>query len=62
MALQTEEFLDCPYCGERVSILVDHSVPSQNTIEDCEVCCQPIDIVCTVDGGQACLSVSCADD
>ena len=44
MALQTEEFLDCPYCGERVSILVDHSVPSQNTIEDCEVCCHPIEL------------------
>jgi hypothetical protein len=62
MALQSEELLDCPYCGERVSILVDHSIPSQIYVEDCEVCCRPIDISCNVDAGRVVVSVSRADE
>lgn len=34
--------IDCPYCGESIEILVDASVPSQQYIEDCQVCCRPI--------------------
>ncbi|MBT8149386.1 MAG: CPXCG motif-containing cysteine-rich protein [Pseudomonadales bacterium] len=32
----------CPYCGERISILVDQSAGAHETIEDCQVCCRPI--------------------
>ena len=39
-----EYFFLCPYCGEEISVLVDLSCPSQTYIEDCEVCCQPIQI------------------
>ena len=39
---QTEQSLRCPYCGERITVLVDHSVDVQTYIEDCEVCCRPI--------------------
>ncbi len=41
---QEEQFFDCPFCGETISILLDLSVPSQSYVEDCEVCCRPIDI------------------
>jgi len=34
----------CPHCGERVSMLLDLSVGSQRYVEDCEVCCNPIEI------------------
>lgn len=34
----------CPYCGERISMLLDPSACSQRYIEDCEVCCNPIEI------------------
>ena len=34
----------CPYCGEEISMILDFSVPSQVYIEDCEVCCSPIEI------------------
>ena len=37
-----EHFYQCPHCWEQVSILVDVSQPSQTYIEDCEVCCNPI--------------------
>lgn len=41
----------CPHCGERVSLVLDLSVPYQRYIEDCEVCCQPIEIICRVEEG-----------
>ncbi|WPR74349.1 CPXCG motif-containing cysteine-rich protein [Algoriphagus sp. NG3] len=39
-----EHFFPCPYCLAEISILIDPSLPSQHYIEDCEVCCNPIDI------------------
>jgi transcription elongation factor Elf1 len=39
---QSEQHFRCPYCGERISVLVDHSELQQDYIEDCEVCCRPI--------------------
>ena len=38
------EQVTCPYCGERIDILVDPSIPEQSYIEDCQVCCRPITI------------------
>ena len=32
----------CPYCGETFTSLIDTSAGSQEYIEDCEICCQPI--------------------
>ena len=40
---QLEHFFNCPYCFQGISILVDPSVESQEYVEDCEVCCNPID-------------------
>ena len=37
-----ERTVHCPNCGESISILIDDSVAQQNYIEDCEVCCRPI--------------------
>jgi len=34
--------IDCPYCGESLEITVDFSVGQQEYIEDCQVCCKPI--------------------
>jgi len=34
----------CPYCGEDISMVLDMSVRQQTYIEDCEVCCRPIEI------------------
>ena len=39
----------CPYCGEMISIIIDCSVPHQNYIEDCQVCCRPIIFDVTID-------------
>jgi len=44
-----EKTVRCPYCGERISVLLDPSVPHQDYIEDCQVCCRPIIFDVTVD-------------
>ena len=38
----SEQSLSCPYCGEGITILVDQSLPDQEYVEDCQVCCRPI--------------------
>ena len=32
----------CPYCGERIRIVIDAGADAQRYIEDCEVCCRLI--------------------
>lgn len=47
-----EYFFICPYCGQHVSMLLDLSVTTQQYIEDCEVCCRPIELRYTVAGNR----------
>ncbi|MCO4757192.1 MAG: CPXCG motif-containing cysteine-rich protein [Oceanospirillaceae bacterium] len=49
MNLQEEISCECPYCGEVITLLVDCSEPQQQYIEDCEVCCRPINVSVSVD-------------
>ena len=39
-----EHFFLCPYCGEEISMVLDTSVPRQTYVEDCQVCCRPIEV------------------
>ena len=39
-----EHFFSCPYCNASISMLLDNSIPVQQYIEDCEVCCNPIEV------------------
>lgn len=38
-----EYFFQCPYCWEQISMILDTSI-SETYIEDCEICCNPIQI------------------
>ena len=38
----------CPYCGSSLELLIDTSAGNQEYIEDCEVCCEPMDITVTL--------------
>ncbi|WP_444996674.1 CPXCG motif-containing cysteine-rich protein [Aliikangiella sp. IMCC44359] len=40
--IQKVKKVQCPYCWEFIEILVDCSVEEQAYIEDCQVCCRPI--------------------
>ncbi|MGI9525568.1 MAG: CPXCG motif-containing cysteine-rich protein [Weeksellaceae bacterium] len=39
-----DHFFTCPYCWQQISMLLDTSVTEQRYVEDCEVCCNPIEI------------------
>lgn len=41
-----EQFVDvaCPYCAETILVRLDLSAGSQTYIEDCQVCCQAIQL------------------
>ena len=55
--------IQCPYCGQRIDILVDDGADGQHYIEDCQVCCRPISIAVRVDDdGQAHVTASAEDD
>ncbi|MCH7398608.1 CPXCG motif-containing cysteine-rich protein [Belliella sp. DSM 107340] len=47
-----EHFFFCPYCGAEISMLLDQSVTKQQYIEDCEVCCNPINVDFVVEEGE----------
>lgn len=53
--------LQCPYCGEQIEVLIDCSVANQRYIEDCQVCCRPINFDVRVsEGGE--LTVLASDE
>lgn len=43
-----EHHFTCPYCWQTISMLLDLSVRGQSFVEDCEVCCRPIEVAYTV--------------
>ena len=36
--------ISCPYCGETIEIVIDVSAGSQSYVEDCQVCCRPMNV------------------
>lgn len=61
MAFLQEERINCPYCGESIVILLDPSDTDQEYIEDCQVCCQPINFTVSSDENEE-LSVHVSSD
>lgn len=56
-----EESIDCPFCGENITVLLDLSAGDQSYIEDCQVCCRPIQIsFAEADQGTVTVEVDCA--
>ena len=49
MDLLQEEEINCPYCGEPLDVLIDPQDVGQEYIEDCQVCCRPINFMITED-------------
>lgn len=44
MSLTETEKLQCPYCWQTIEILVDISMVGESYVEDCFVCCRPIEL------------------
>ena len=53
--------VQCPYCGERIDVMIDDCGESQQYIEDCQVCCRPINFHIMLDEYQQ-LSVRVSSD
>jgi transcription elongation factor Elf1 len=50
--METEHFFTCPYCWQTISFVLDVSADEQSYVEDCEVCCRPINVRVTASGGE----------
>ena len=51
MNLLVDIEVECPHCGELWTINVDTSQGDYTTIEDCTVCCRPIQFVFSCEPG-----------
>jgi len=43
------QHVSCPYCGESFETGIDASAGSQAYIEDCQICCRPIEFSLELD-------------
>jgi hypothetical protein len=48
--IETE--IGCPHCGESFPLLVDTTQREQSLVEDCSVCCRPINLTITCEPGE----------
>lgn len=46
-----ETFFSCPHCWQEISMLLDPAY-SQTYIEDCEICCNPIELSVVFEEGE----------
>jgi transcription elongation factor Elf1 len=49
--MEQEHFFNCPYCWQEISMILDLTIATQTYVEDCEVCCQPIEIAYQAEDG-----------
>jgi hypothetical protein len=59
--VEAESFLSiqCPWCGERLDVRVDVTAGEREYVDDCEVCCRPMELGVELDerGGLGALRV-----
>jgi transcription elongation factor Elf1 len=59
----TEKSIACPYCGETLDVLIDLTDLGEQYIEDCQVCCKPINFIVSEDNqGEVTVNVYSDDD
>jgi hypothetical protein len=46
LGVRPEEFVafQCPWCGERLDVRIDLSCGEYTCVEDCQVCCRPMEL------------------
>lgn len=50
--MEEDVTVTCPHCWQAIGLRLDLSAGSQAYVQDCEVCCNPLEIVFTVTGGE----------
>ncbi|MDP3980651.1 MAG: CPXCG motif-containing cysteine-rich protein [Chlamydiota bacterium] len=55
--------VQCPYCWEKIEIFIDLSSGPQEYIEDCSVCCKPMQVLINpARGKRNCADIRAIDD
>lgn len=62
--------VQCPYCGEPIELLIEDpvedsmagSMDQQSYVEDCPVCCRPIEVTVTLEDGAPRVQVAADSD
>ena len=49
MKVESSTNIACPYCGEKNVFMIDCCAGSQKYIEECQVCCRPINVIVEID-------------
>lgn len=44
--------VECPFCGEEFEVRVDPSEEGQEMIQDCQVCCKPVQMSVEMEDGE----------
>ena len=58
-----EVSVDCPYCGESLELWIDETGgSSQKYVEDCAVCCKPMEVFVTVEDEECSVAVATLDE
>ena len=57
-----EQAVFCPYCGERIVVLLEPAEVGQQYTEDCQVCCRPILFELQEAGGELAVTARREDD
>lgn len=52
MNLLVDTMVECPHCGESWILRVDTSQGAYSTVEDCTVCCRPIEFFFECEPGE----------
>jgi hypothetical protein len=52
LTMEVTEPISCPYCGQSFDLSIDTSVPSQQFVTDCEVCCRPFTVSVEAEPGE----------
>jgi hypothetical protein len=54
--------VSCPACWQTVELDIDPALGDQQFVEDCQVCCRPMQVEVTVWDGEVQVDVSSAND
>lgn len=52
----------CPYCGEPIELVVDDTAGDAAYVEDCPVCCRPMQVDVETNGADISVRVRTGDE
>jgi len=50
--MEVNETIQCPYCGQKFTLVIDTSTPTLRFATDCEVCCRPFELTVECEPGE----------